>query len=195
MMFNNFLLAFVPMFVAVDAIGILPMFMGLTEGMLRQDRQRIVKQSLITALVVAVGFVFLGKSIFHLMGITVQDFLVAGGCLLFLIATTDLLSGQKYARRIESIGAVPLGIPLIVGPAVLTTELVLIDVYGIPATVLAIVANILVAGAVLLTADFWIRLLGQAGSQAISKVASLLLAAIAVMMIRKGLMQLISDIA
>lgn len=187
MTFNDFLLAFVPLFVAVDIIGTLPMFLGLTEDMSHDNRRHIIRQSIFTALIVAIGFLFLGQWIFDWLGITMYDFMVAGGVLLFILATLDLVSGIKYARRIETIGAVPLGIPLIVGPAVLTTELMLVAVHGRIATILAIAVNIALAGLVLLSADFWSRLLGKAGSQAFSKVASLILAAIAVMMIRKGI--------
>ncbi|MBN1845628.1 MAG: MarC family protein [Sedimentisphaerales bacterium] len=193
MPWKDLLSTFVPLFVAVDAVGILPLFMTLTEGMDKADKQRTVKQSLITALLVAVAFIFLGKSVFRLMGITVYDFMVAGGFLLFIIATLDLASGQKYARRIDTLGVVPLGVPLIVGPAVLTTSLMMVSVYGLGLTVLSLVLNIILAGAILLTSDFWARLLGRPGSQAVSKVASLILASIAVMMIRKGLSQIILD--
>lgn len=187
MSFNDFLLAFVPLFVAVDIIGTLPMFLGLTDGMPTDKRRHIIRQSIFTALIVAIGFLFLGQFIFDWLGITMYDFMVAGGVLLFIIATMDLISGIKYARRIEIIGAVPLGIPLIVGPAVLTTALMIVSVHGRIATILAIIVNIALAGLVLLSADFWARILGKAGSQAVSKVASLILAAIAVMMIRKGI--------
>jgi multiple antibiotic resistance protein len=186
MSINDFLLAFVPLFVAVDIIGTLPMFLGLTDGMPADKRRHIIRQSILTALPVAVGFLYLGQFLFDRLGITMYDFMVAGGVLLFIIATIDLVSSIKYARRIEVIGAVPLGIPLIVGPAVLTTELMLVDIHGHTATILALVVNIALAGLVLLSADFWARHLGKAGSQAFSKVASLILAAIAVMMIRKG---------
>jgi len=185
---ENFFKAFVPIFFAVDALGVLPMFVGLTEGIERPVRQRIVKQSLVTAFLVAVGFVLVGKTIFRLMGITVSDFMVAGGVMLFVIAAMDLVRGEKTARAgIDTIGAVPLGTPLIIGPATLTMSLILVDVYGLPETLLAIVVNIALAGAVFLSADYLTRLLGAPGSRAVSKVASLILAAIAVMMIRKGL--------
>lgn len=185
---TEFLLAFVPLFFAVDAIGILPLFVGLTEDMEARARRKVVWQSVLTALIVAVGFMFFGRSVFGLMGITVEDFMVAGGALLFLISTTDLISGQKFARRIGAeIGAVPIGTPLIVGPAVLTTALMLVDVYGWAATLVAVIVNIALAGVVLMSADLLTRLLGRAGSRVVSKVASLILAAIAVMMIRKGL--------
>lgn len=184
-------MVFIPLFVAVDAIGILPIFMGLVEGVPEAERRRVVKQSFVTALSVAVGFVFLGKGIFRFLGITVSDFMVAGGSLLFIIATLDLTSGTKFARKVDTLGAVPLGVPLIVGPAVLTTSLMLVDVHGLGATLLALLLNLLLAIWILLTADFWNRLLGATGSAAISKVASLILAAIAVMMIRRGLVDMI----
>lgn len=192
---RDFWMVFVPLFVAVDAMGILPIFMGLTEGVPASDRRRIVRQSFVTALLVAVGFIFLGKSVFYLLGITISDFLVAGGVLLFVIATLDLTTGTKFARRVETLGAVPLGVPLIVGPAVLTTGLMLVDVYGVAATLAAVVINLMLAVGILLSADFWNRLLGQTGSQAISKVASLILAAIAVMMIRRGLLEILANIS
>jgi multiple antibiotic resistance protein len=81
-----------------------------------------------------------------------------------------------------------------VGPAVLTTGLMLADVHGLWITVLAVVANLLIAMGVFLTADFWNRLLGEAGSRALSKVASLILAAIAVMMIRRGVVEIVEGI-
>ena len=187
MLLTNFLLAFVPIFFAVDAIGVLPIFLSLTEGTDTRTRRKIIRDSVVTALFVAVAFVFFGKSIFRLLGVTVHDFLVAGGVLLFLIATLDLVSGRKMAREVGSIGVAPLGTPLIAGPAVLTTALVLVDIYGLLATLGAIVANVVLAGGVLLHAEVLERVLGSTGSKAISKIVSLLLAAIAVMMIRKGL--------
>ena len=188
MSITHFVLAFVPLFFAVDAIGILPLFVSLTEDMDARARRKVVWQSVLTALIVAIGFVFFGRSIFGLMGITVEDFMVAGGVLLFLISTTDLISGEKLARRVGTeIGAVPIGTPLIVGPAVLTTALMLVDVYGWAATLVAVIVNVGLAGLVLMGSDLLTRLLGRTGSRVVSKVASLILAAIAVMMVRKGL--------
>lgn len=192
---KDYLLAFVPMFVAVDPIGLLPMYVGLTEGLDRLQRRRIVWEAVLTALAVAIAFVFLGQSVFHLMGIQSADFLVAGGVLLFLLATLSVISDSKPSREIVTIGAVPLGTPLIAGPAVLTTALMLVGQYGIGPTLFSVVANIVITAVVLLLSGFLTRLLGTAGSRAVSKVASLLLAAIAVMMVRKGLTELINGAA
>ena len=193
---RNFLYAFVPIFVAVDALGVLPLFIGLTDGLGREDRRRIILQSMVVATTVAIAFILLGKSVFALMGIRTEDFMVAGGVILFVIATLDLVTATKYARReVGTLGAVPLGMPLIVGPATLTTCLMIEGVYGLVPTLLSVVVNIAVAGLVFLSADWWTRLLREAGSRALSKVASLILAAIAVMMIRKGLIGLIAAAA
>ncbi len=189
---KNFFLAFVPIFVAVDAIGVLPIFLSLTEGLDKVQRRTIVSQSFLTALGVAVGFIFLGKAVFGLMGVTVYDFMVAGGAVLFIISTVDLISGVKFTRQVSTLGAVPLGTPLIVGPAVLTTSLLLVDVYGLWETLGAVVVNVALACLVFLSADALERLLGRAGSRAVSKVAALILAAIAIMMIRKGLTGILS---
>jgi len=192
---KGFGLAFVPIFVAVDAIGILPLYMGLTEGAERQLRNRILRQAMITALVLAIGFTFLGKAIFELIGVSVADFKVAGGVVLFIIATIDIVSSRRFTREVTTLGAVPLGTPLIVGPATLTMSLILVGVYGLWETLAAVVVNVFLAGLVFLSADFLTRVLGAAGSRAVSKVAALILAAIAVMMIRKGLPEVFGFLA
>jgi multiple antibiotic resistance protein len=192
---NEFFLAFVPIFVAVDAIGLLPIYLNLTEGLAPAARRKIVFQSFLTAVLVAVGFVFLAKAVFRLMGITIQDFMVAGGVLLFAISAMDLVSERKFTRHIDTLGAVPLGTPLIVGPAVLTTALMLVDVYGLVPTLLSVVVNVFIACAIFCGATAIEKVLGHAGSKAVSKVAGLILAAIAVMMIRKGLVGILATAA
>jgi len=185
----EFWLCFVPLFVAVDAIGVLPMFLSLTEGFDAAKVRRIIAQSMITAIVVALLFLAIGKFVLHFLGITVADFMIAGGILLLTISVSDILSPEKRQRQVdpESVGAVPVGVPLIVGPAVLTTMIALAGQYGFLWTIAAAMINILIAGLVFRTSGSIIRVLGKAGARVISKLASLLLAAIAVMMIRKGI--------
>lgn len=188
-MLKNILLSFIPLFVAVDAVGILPIFVSLTEKFNAKKRRKIILQSLITAMCLAVGFILLGKAVFKLLSITMGDFMVAGGVVLFCIAIIDIITPGKK-RRIPSseLGAVPLGTPLIVGPAVLTVSLISLEVYGLLATLISILSNIILAGFILLLSNILIKILGTAGSRALSKITSLLLAAIAIMLIRKGIM-------
>lgn len=192
-MSTDILLAFIPIFVAVDAIGLLPVFGSLTQGLRKKERSEIITQSIFTAAGVAVGFVFLGKAIFKFLGITIGDFMVAGGAILFCIAIVDLMTIEKPHRIHETtLGVVPLGTPLIAGPAVLTTSLIIIDHYGIVATLISILGNILLVGIIFTYSDRLLKILGATGSRAISKVTSLFLAAIAIMMIRKGIAQILN---
>jgi multiple antibiotic resistance protein len=194
--YRTLALAFIPVFVAVDALGVLPMFITLTETAKKSQRAKIVRDSVITAAAVAVAFIFVGKNVFQFLGITVYDFMVAGGSLLFIISINDLLIADK-SKRIppDTIGAVPLGMPLIVGPAVLTTCLIVMDTYGLAPTLLSVILNILIAGLIFASSDYIMKFIGKGGAKAISKIASLFLAAIAVMMVRKGIVHIYLDIA
>jgi multiple antibiotic resistance protein len=191
-MIRNILLAFIPLFVAVDAVGLLPVFVSLTQGLNAQERRRVIYQSTLTGGLLAVGFVFLGRALFRLLGIDMGDFMIAGGAILFGIAMIDLLSpGTETRRPSADLGAVPLGTPLIAGPAVLTTSLAIIQEYGLLPTLISVVVNIALCGALLGLSGVLLRFLGGPGSKALSKITSLLLGAIAVMLIRKGLVELL----
>jgi multiple antibiotic resistance protein len=191
---NNFWLCFVPLFVAVDALGLLPVFMGLTQGLTHARIRRIIFESVITAMIVALVFLFIGKGILTLLGITVADFMIAGGALLFVLSLSDLITAEKRRLQVdqEEVGAVPLGVPLMVGPGVLTTTILLINQYGLIPTVSATIVNIVIAGMVFWMSGSINRILGRAGTRTISKLSSLILAAIGVMMVRKGIMLLIT---
>ncbi len=197
---EKFWICFVPLFVAVDALGTLPIYMGMVQGLERRRVRRVLAQSLLTAIIVAVSFLALGTGFLQLLGITVADFMVAGGVLLFVIAMADLLSstraqgvGVATGHDIETVGAVPLGVPLIAGPALLTTSLLLLQQHGFWPTGSAIVVNIAIAGALFFSGDFLGRLLGKAGSKIISKISNLLLAAVAVMIVRKGIVMIFTQ--
>ncbi|MCD6574366.1 MarC family protein [Candidatus Aerophobetes bacterium] len=191
---HSFFLSFISIFVAVDAFGVLPIFISLTEGITDREKLQVLKQSITTALAVAIGFVFIGKAIFNYLGITVDDFLIAGGIILFVLAVVDLLFPTKNRRSSPSLGVVPLGMPLIVGPAVLATSLICIDSYGIIPTFFSILFNVLIAGLVFYSSKWLMRLLGNAGTRAISKLSSLLLAAIGIMMVRKGIIHILKTL-
>ncbi|HOX37776.1 MAG TPA: MarC family protein [Candidatus Brocadiia bacterium] len=190
-----FWLCFFPLFVAVDAIGVLPIFINLVEELAPERIRRIVIQSVVTAAAVALGFLAIGTAVLNFLGVSVADFLVAGGTLLFAISMTDLVTPEKkrHYSDLESIGAVPIGVPLIVGPAVLTTALILLSEHGAVLTVAATIANIAIAGGIFWSSGAIFKVLGKPGSKTVSKLASLLLAAVAVKMIRKGIVMMIVE--
>ena len=187
-----FILSFIPIFVAVDALGNIPLFIGLTEGLNSVQRRKIISESVVTAAALAIIFMFIGKFILRMMGITVADFKIAGGILLLVISVHLLLPGKSklYNSREpgEDIGVFPLGTPLITGPAVLATTLIMLDSFGLAATFVSLILNMALAYVTLYYADILMRLMGEGGSKAFSKIADIILAAIAVMMIRQGIM-------
>ncbi len=191
---HRFGLCFVPLFVAMDPIGLVPIFLALTQGASPERTRRAILQSVVTAGAVALLFVAVGSGIFALLGITPADFMIAGGSLLFLIALHGLTREGGNARTdtdTETIGAVPLGVPLITGPAVLATLLLLAPEHGVGPAIAAFLANLLLIGVVLWQAPRIYRVLGKAGSRAVTKVVYILLAAIAVMIVRRGVFSLL----
>ena len=187
-MFSNFVMTFIPLFVAFDAIGVLPIYMSLTEEMEASARSRILRESIITASVLTILFLLIGNGIFIILGITISDFQIAGGLILLIIAITDIVFSEQRSRRPQpSVGTVPIGTPLIAGPATLTTIIMLSDIFGIPMTLFSLIVNIVIVWLIFSFSGRILSFLGEGGARATSKVVSLFLAAIAVMIIRKGL--------
>jgi multiple antibiotic resistance protein len=187
-----FILAFIPIFVAVDAIGNIPLFISMVEGMSKKQKHRVIIDSVTTATCVAILFVLIGKGVLGFIGITIPDFQIAGGALLFIISVRLLLPGASKGLlsdgQDKNIGVVPLGTPLITGPAVLTTTLMMRDGYGLLPTFVSLVVNMLIVWLTLARADVIMKLMGANGTRAFSKIMYILLAAIGAMMIRKGIM-------
>jgi multiple antibiotic resistance protein len=189
---HPFLLSFIPILVALDAPGTLPIYVAMTEGINAAERKKIVRQSILTALLITTGFTFLGRAVFAALSITVEDFMIAGGIVLLIIAVSEIVraGGRKYVLS-STFGVVPLGTPLIAGPATLTTTLALSGTYGYVPVLLSLVTNLLLAWLIFAQSDRLIRFIGINGSLAFAKVAALLLAAIAIKMIRSGVFTLL----
>jgi len=189
---NPFVLSFIPLFIAMDAVGVLPLVIGVTESLDEAGRKRVISRSVLTAGMVGIGFLFLGKLVFWIIGVTVNDFRIAGGVILLVFAIQDLVTQEK-TRRLPGpdAGVFPIGTPLIAGPAVLTALLTLADVYGSGVTLAAFLLNLLLVYIIFLFANRVVRFLGSGGVKAAAMLAGLLLAAYAVMLIRSGLEQLI----
>lgn len=187
-----YILTFIPIFVAVDAIGNLPLFISLVEGAGKRQRHKIIVDSVATATIVGILFMIIGKAVLRFIGITIPDFQIAGGALLFIISMRLLLPGTIKTLLSDGhdkdVGVFPLGTPLITGPAVLTTTLMMVDSFGSIPTFIALVINMLIVWITLKKADFIIKLMGVSGARAFSKIMYILLAAIGVMMIRKGVL-------
>jgi multiple antibiotic resistance protein len=184
---------FIPLFVAMDIVAVLPIFLSLTHGLSRQEQKKAVRDSVATALLVGILFIAMGEGIFSILGVTNDDFKIAGGLVLLVFAVLDLIRREPEPPKASGkLGIVPLGVPLIVGPAVLTTLIVLVDHYGIAVTSVSFLLNLLIVWLVLRKSASVVSVLGNGGILAVSKVMALLLASIAVMMIRIGMQNIAS---
>jgi multiple antibiotic resistance protein len=183
---------FIPLFVAMNVFLLLPIFVNMTYGMSRQKQKEVVRDSIITALIVSLVFIALGKFIFDILGITPNDFKIAGGIVLLIFAIHDLTQSIEKKHRINGkVGVVPIGVPLIVGPAVLTNILLLVDNYGVAPTLISLILNLFIVWLSLNNAEKILNYIGKGGITGIAKVMALLLAAIAIMMIRMGIENII----
>ena len=188
-----FLLSFIPLFVAIDIIGTAPIFLGYTHSISDTAKKKLIFEAVLAAFGVAILFLFGGKAIMNFLGITIDDFRIAGGIILLILSINDIIASSEKVRNPGSdIGIVPLGVPLIMGPAALTTILILVDNFGYLPTILSMTLNLIIALIVLLNAKIILKVIGDGGSKAVAKIASLFLAAIAVMMIRVGVLNLLS---
>jgi multiple antibiotic resistance protein len=188
---KTFLLAFIPLLVAIDPFGTLPLFVGLTEGYDQKEKKHLALQAVTTAFIVGVLFGAAGHYVFNLLGITGADFRIAGGLLLLIFSIGEVFGRTEKdtngGTRDAFLGVVPLGIPLVAGPATITTLLILHDSYPFLIVVAALAANLALSYLTFFYSDRIIHTVGEATSKVTAKIVAIFLAAIGIMMIRKGL--------
>ena len=190
-MSNNlqyFILTFVPLFIVIDALGVVPFIISVSEGMSKQERRKMIHVATITALVVGLEFLFFGQLILRVMGISVGSFAIAGGLILLVLSINYMTTGRMVeAIKEEMVAVVPIGTPLTVGPATIATLLLLATQFPLYMVLVSFALNMLIAWVLFMMGGQITRFLGRGGLKAISRVFSLLLAAIAVSMIIHGL--------
>jgi multiple antibiotic resistance protein len=181
--------AFLVLFVAIDTPGMIPLYLSVVKGMSLPQQAHILRQAVVWAAVIGTGFFLGGNLILAYLRITVADFQIAGGLLLVALSLHDLIAGNRSTKITGAmVGVVPLAIPLIVGPAVMTVGISLIQVQriGTPDTIIAFVLNLLLLwAAAAIGLRFGARVSGVL--LAASKVVTILLAAVGVNMVLRGL--------
>ena len=184
-------LTFIPLFIVLDAPGNLPVVVSLTQGIETKERNKVINTSIITAALVGLAFLFFGQLILKALGISVGSFAVAGGIILLVLSIKYMITGHMVeAIKEEMVAIVPIGTPLLAGPATITTLLFLNTQFSIWIVLLAFSLNMVVAWIIFVAGDRIMGFLGQGGIKAISKVFALLLAAIAVDLVIRGLTML-----
>jgi multiple antibiotic resistance protein len=185
---ESFVLTFVPLFIVIDTLGILPFIVSLSEGMTHQERNKTVHIATFTAVIVGLIFLFFGQFILNVLDISIGSFAIAGGIILLVLSIRHMTTGRMVeTTKEEMIAVVPIGTPLLAGPATITTLLLLVTQFPLYIVLISFVLNLLIAWIVFMQSNRIINFMGRGGLKAVSKVFSLLLAAIAVNMIIQGL--------
>jgi len=210
------ILSFSSLFAVIDPLGVIPFFSGLTAGRKLREKRKILIKALITAFFVLLLFTAVGHQLLAVFGITVDAFRIAGGVIFFGIGLDMLQSkprrwhtgiGKAYAKDMEVTedpdedddpSITPLAIPMIAGPGSITTVMVLTAQaptnLGVPLVMGAVLANLLLAGAILMGADVVLAKLGRTGMKVIEKLMGLLITVIAVQLMIDGITPIITSI-
>lgn len=191
--------AFTTLFVVIDPIGLVPMFIITTQG--HRDRAKIALRACLIAAAILTLFGFLGDAILGFVGISMPAFRIAGGILLFLTAL-DMLFDRRIQRR-DALGrenqdtppdpsVFPLATPLIAGPGAITTMILLIGQAGNDLTATFAVIGLMlgvvsIVFLLFLTANRLERALGRIGTLVVSRLLGMLLAALAVQFVLDGM--------
>lgn len=182
------------MFIIVDPLGNIPIFIGLTEKIEPTKRKRIFNVAVLVGFVLLLVFAFLGQELLNIFGLSIYSFGIAGGILLLIIAIRILVSGsiKEETDSPESLGAVPIAMPLLVGPGAITTTIFNLQTYGELAAILAVVTVLSMTWVILRFIDPIYRVLGKTGSLVIARVMALFIAAIAIQYIITGIIYYMS---
>ncbi len=180
--------AAIALFIIVDPFGNIPIFVGLTDKMTDAPRRKVYNTATLVGFVLLLVFAFTGQGILNIFGLSIYSFEVAGGLLLLIIAIRILISGSMHENieSPESMGAVPIAMPLLVGPGAITTTIFNLQAFG---TVIAILAVVIVLSLTWVILRFINRIYGflaKTGSLVIARVMALLIAAIAIQYILTG---------
>ena len=198
------LLALSSIFFLVDPFAALPTFLAVTAGADERRRRAMARKASLTAWVVLSAFSLAGQYLFHLFGITLPAFEIAGGIILLLIGL-DMLQAKRSpthetredameAAAKDDAGIVPLGVPMLAGPGSITSVMVLVGQVRIWWQMAAILGSIFVTAVicflVLGNSDKVARALGDTGIRILVRVMGLLLVALAVQYFVNGLVDL-----
>jgi multiple antibiotic resistance protein len=203
-MLDHLLYAFVTLFVIIDPVGCAAIFAGLMRGAPIRLRRLWAVRGVLVATILILSFALGGSALLHALGITLPAFRVAGGILLFLLATEMVFaresgirrptaSEEQEAEQRRDVSVFPLGFPLLAGPGALTSIVLLMDragsTLGALAVIGALIAVMAIALVLLLAAAQVVRLIGVTGATVMSRVLGIILAALAAQLVLDGLAQ------
>ena len=187
-MFQEFLKAFFAIFVIMDVFGNVPIFWSLSQKIKKSHWQKSIDKAVSIATLLLFIFLFLGPYILEFFGISIGSFKVAGGIIILIVGLQMVLGLRIFERHLEKyeFAVVPLATPLITGPGVITTIILLVQSVGLWITFIASTVNLLLTWIILRFSGILYKFLGRQGSDVLSRVMGLILAAIAIEFIKSG---------
>ncbi len=192
--------SFVTLFVIIDPVGLLPVFVALTQGRSDQQRRSIAVRATLTATLILALFTLFGESVLNFVGISMPAFRVAGGVLLFLTAL-DMLFDRRTKRRhsqgedVDSSeddpSIFPIAIPLVAGPGSIATVILLVGQHpgfnGFAAVMGIAVLVLILMLLIFMISGLIERMLGPVGINVVTRLLGMLLAALSVQFVLDGL--------
>jgi multiple antibiotic resistance protein len=179
----------IALFVVLNPIGTVPLFIAITQNMKKEERKAVSKTAIITSGIVLTVFAIAGTGILMLFGITIFSFMIAGGVLLFIVAI-ELLTHGVWRFGGGSVpgesGVVPLAFPLLAGPGAITSVIISYQTAGFVVTILSIAIVIGITYIILFFVNPIYRLLGRRGSMIVTRVFAVFIAAITIQYIVEG---------
>ncbi len=190
----NLAKAVIVLFIIVDPFGNIPIFIGLTQEMTTAQKRKVFNTACLVGFILLLVFAFTGLEIFNIFGVSIFSFEIAGGILLLIISIRILISGsnQKSPESPESLGAVPIAMPLLVGPGAITTTILNLQAYDVYVTAVSVLVVMAITWIMLRFISGIHKVLGKTGSLVIARVMALLIAAIAVQYILFGVTHFIA---
>jgi multiple antibiotic resistance protein len=176
-------------FAILNPISVLPTFLSITDEMDPDERHRIVRNSSITVLIIALALAIGGNYILSLFSVGIPGLQIGGGVLLMVIAA-EMLGGLPRTKSLESneeIAIVPIATPLLVGPGTMTTIIVLSATIPILVLILSIVIVTTLTFLILRYSEILVRVLGSNGTRALGRFMTIIIAAFAAQLIYAGL--------
>ncbi len=191
--FNNVLTSTIQLLAVVEPFGIIPILINLTKKMEKETSKALSKTAAVTSAILLMIFAIAGTQILSTFGITVNSFMVAGGVLLFIVSLEIMRHGElrNIENELQGSGVVPIAFPLIAGPGAITSVIISQQKDGPIVTLLSIIIVIGITYIVLRSINSIYRILGNRGSEIISRIFAVILAAIAIQYIVEGLRNII----
>lgn len=199
---NTFLLQFTALFFVIDVVGIVPVFLALTNSCSSEMKQKIIQRGVAVAFTVLAFFALFGMKVFDIFGISLAAFEIGGGIILFILALELILANSDSSNSYESgktpdvceISVFPLGLPLLSGPGSILMLILFMKQAGHDhlrqsLVMLALLLNMLVCFVALSFSEKISQIFGKTGINVITRIFGILLAALACQFIINGVTQ------